>query len=196
MAIKKGWMKLNQKKKPYFWLMKINLFISAFTFGGGYVVVPMIRRYFVKQKAFFTEEELMQMAVIAQSTPGAIAINLSCLAGYRCAGKTGALLSCLFATLPPFILLTFISIFYRAFASNMIIASMLRGMQAGAAALIVDVVIDMCQMIHKEHSIALTLCIPITFIANYVLHIHVIWILLFCCLLCIGKILMQKGLKK
>ena len=89
------------KPHLYFWLFSINLFISAFTFGGGYVVVPMIRKYFVEQKKLFDEDELMNMAAVAQSVPGAIAINLSALAGYRCAGTAGVLISCLASILPP-----------------------------------------------------------------------------------------------
>lgn len=73
--------------KTYVWLLAVNLFISAFTFGGGYVVVPMVRRFFVEKKQYFTEEELIDMAAIAQSTPGAIAINLSALAGYKATGQ-------------------------------------------------------------------------------------------------------------
>ena len=88
------------KPHLYFWLFSINLFISAFTFGGGYVVVPMIRKYFVEQKKLFDEDELMNMAAVAQSVPGAIAINLSALAGYRCAGTAGVLISCLASILP------------------------------------------------------------------------------------------------
>ena len=76
-------MDLKTQKAAYGWLFAVNLFISAFTFGGGYVVVPMVRRYFVEKKQYFSQEELMQMAAVAQSTPGAIAINLSALAGYR-----------------------------------------------------------------------------------------------------------------
>lgn len=55
--------------KTYLWLMAVNLFISTFTFGGGYVVVPMVRRYFVNRKHFFSEADLMNMAAVAQSTP-------------------------------------------------------------------------------------------------------------------------------
>ena len=58
-----------QKVKQYLWLAGVNLFISAFTFGGGYVVIPMIRKYFVQGKGLFTEEELLDMAAVARSTP-------------------------------------------------------------------------------------------------------------------------------
>lgn len=75
--------------KMYVWLLVTNLFISAFTFGGGYIVVPMVRRFFVAKKHYFSEEDLINMAAVAQSTPGAIAINLSALAGYKTAGIAG-----------------------------------------------------------------------------------------------------------
>ena len=81
---------MKEKWKLYLWLIRVNLFISAFTFGGGYVVVPMVKKYFVYGKGYFDEDELMEIAAIAQSTPGAIAVNLVSLAGYRVARHCGA----------------------------------------------------------------------------------------------------------
>lgn len=173
----------------YLWLFSINLFISAFTFGGGYVVVPMIRKYFVEQKKLFTEEELMNMAAVAQSVPGAIAINLSALAGYRSAGIIGVFLSCLAAVLPPVAILSVVSAWYTVFSTNVMIAAVLKGMQAGAAALIVDLVIDMTDMIVKERSIFLTAMVPASFIAGFIFHINVAVILAVCCFLCILRLL-------
>lgn len=80
---------MKKRIKLYFWLFGVNLFISTFTFGGGYVVVPMIRKYYVEKKALFSEEELLELAAVAQSSPGAIAVNLSALAGYRTAVLPG-----------------------------------------------------------------------------------------------------------
>lgn len=180
---------LQQEKKPYLWLLKINLFISAFTFGGGYVVVPMIRRYFVEQKQHFTEEDLTDMAAVAQSTPGAIAINLSALAGYRVAGIGGAVISCIAAIVPPLVILGFVSAFYQAFAANALIAAVLKGMQAGVAALIVDLVVDMCQMILQKRSLLLTAMIPAAFLASFVMGINVVFILATSCLLCVGRVI-------
>lgn len=180
--------------KLYPWLFAINLFISAFTFGGGYVVVPMIRKYFVDKKKLFNEADLMGMAAIAQSTPGAIAINLSALAGYRAAGFPGAAISCVAAVVPPLVILAVISVGYAAFASNVLIAAILRGMQAGVAALIVDLVVDMFTMILKERSRLLTLMVPGAFIANFILHINVAVVLIVCCILCIFRVwLTQRG---
>lgn len=183
--------KESPKKSPvlYLWLFSINLFISAFTFGGGYVVVPMIRKYFVEQKKLFTEGELMNMAAVAQSVPGAIAINLSALAGYRSAGMIGVFLSCLAAVLPPVVILSAVSAWYTVFSTNVMIAAVLKGMQAGAAALIVDLVIDMTNMIVKERSIFLTMMVPASFLAGFIFHINVAVILSVCCFLCILRLL-------
>ena len=183
---------MRQKKNTYLWLLAVNLFISTFTFGGGYVVVPMVRRYFVNQRQYFTEEDLMSMAAVAQSTPGAIAINLSALAGYRVAGAVGAVISCIAAVIPPLVILGLVSAFYTAFISNTIVAAVLKGMQAGVAALIVDLIIDMCSMIQKERSFFLTSLIPGAFLANFVLEIHVALILMVCCCLCVLRVFWKK----
>lgn len=158
-------------------------------------MVPMIRRYFVEERKYFSEEELINMAAVAQSTPGAIAINLSALAGFHVAGIGGAVISCISAIVPPLVILGFVSAFYSAFAANAIIGAILKGMQAGVAALIVDLIIDMCQMILRERSLLLTVMIPGAFLASFALNINVALILLFCCLLCIGKVILAKRRK-
>lgn len=169
----------------YAWLLGINFFISTFTFGGGYVVVPMIEKYFVKKHHYFSEEELLDMSAISQSTPGAIAINLSALAGYRTAGWGGLLISCLGSLLPPLIILSIVSVWYSFFAANPIVHSVLQGMQAGVAALIVDLIIHMCQLIMQKRSLFLTLLIPCSFLASFFLEWNVALILILCCILCV-----------
>ncbi|NWL86666.1 chromate transporter [Paenibacillus sp. 79R4] len=179
---------ISQRTKLYVWLLGINLFISTFTFGGGYVVVPMIRKYFVSRKKLLSEAELIDMAAIAQSSPGAIAINLSTLVGFRLAGMAGAVISCIAAVLPSFVILIFISMFYVAFSANPTVISVLRGMQAGVAALIVDFVTDMCKMMIKERSLFLTLLIPAAFLANFIFGINVALILIASCFLCFVRV--------
>lgn len=187
---------MKKDTKTYAWLFAVNLFISAFTFGGGYIVVPMVRQYFVLKKRYFSEEELMNMAAIAQSSPGAIAVNLSALAGYRVAGMGGVLVSCAAAILPPLVILTVISAFYQAFITNPVASALLKGMEAGVAALMVDLSVDMCALITKERSVFLTAVIPISFAANFVFHINAVYILIACCMICIGKVLWKKRREK
>ena len=172
--------------KQLFWLFYINLIISAFTFGGGYIVITMIRKYFVEEKALFKEEELLEMSAVAQSSPGAIAINFSALAGYKVAGFKGALISCIGAVIPPFLLLSLISYYYTLFSQNTLIRACLKGMEAGVALLIVDVVISMTRVIIKQKQHFFTLLIPLSFVLSFLLNVNVLFIV-------VGSALMSFG---
>ncbi len=183
---------MKERIKIYVWLFISNLFISAFTFGGGYIVVPMVRRFLVVKKRYFSEEDLINMAAVAQSAPGAIAINLSALSGYKAAGITGALISCVAAVIPPLVILAFISTFYKAFVGNTVIAAILKGMEAGVAALMVDLIMNMCSLILKEKSLFLSAMIPLAFTANFIWNINVAMILFFCCFLCVLRVFYKK----
>lgn len=173
-----------KKLKLYFSLFRITFYISAFTFGGGYIVIPMMRKYFVNDLKLISEQELLDMAAIAQSTPGAIAVNIAVLVGYRISGITGAIISCIGTVLPPLLILSIISFFYKAFRDNRVISAILKGMEAGVAATIVDLVIDMGQGILKERNWLLTLIAPIAFIASFIFNINVLVIIISCSIVC------------
>lgn len=166
-----------QNWKFYLWICRVNLYISAFTFGGGYVVVPMIRKFYIDEKNLFSKDELMEMAAIAQSSPGAIAINLSVLAGKRAGGYLGAFLSAVCGIIPPIAILAVISSFYVAFSQNQLVMAVLRGMQACVGAMIVDLLVDMVQLIINEKQVLLILMIPLSFIANAFFQVNVLIIL-------------------
>lgn len=72
----------------YLWLIAVNIYISMFAFGGGYVVVPLVRRSFVEKKKIFTEDELMEMSAVAQSSPGRRGESGG-VVGYKAAGTAG-----------------------------------------------------------------------------------------------------------
>ena len=179
-------MELN-KLKVYFLLFRFSFSISAFTFGGGYVVIPMMRKYFVKDLKLISEQKLLEMAAIAQSTPGAIAVNIAVLVGYRIAGLKGAVITCIGTILPPIMILSIISFFYQSFRDNNIISSLLKGMEAGVAATIVDLLIDMWQGVLKEKNLLLTLMAPFAFLANFVFNVNVLYIIIFCSVLCLAQ---------
>jgi chromate transporter len=166
--------------KKLAWLFGVNFYISMFTFGGGYVVVPMIRRYFVQRKRIFQEDELLEMAAVAQSSPGAIAVNLAALAGYRTAGTKGAVVSTAAAILPPFLILGAVSIWYDAFRQNVWIGRALKGMEAGVAAVIADLVADLMAGIRKEKNKVFSWMAPTVFAASFFLHINVLPVLAVC----------------
>ena len=117
--------------------------ISAFTFGGGYVIVPLQKRRFSDELGWIDEEKILDLVAMAQSAPGPVTFNASTLLGYHLFGLKGALLGALSTILPPLLILSIISLFYQAVADNPLLRAILRGMQAAVAALIVYTVWDL-----------------------------------------------------
>ncbi len=157
-----------------------NVMISAFTFGGGYVVIPMMRGYFVDKRKWLSEEELMELAAVAQSMPGAIAVNLAVLVGYRAAGKRGAAISCIGSVLPPLILLSLVSLCYQAIRDNRLFSALLKGMEAGAAAVVVDLVGTMVQNLFRQKSFLSMAMMAVTFAAIFFFNIHAVFAIAAC----------------
>ena len=173
------------KKRDYLKLFTSTFCLSAFTFGGGYVIIPLMKKKFVDELKWINEEEMLNYAAIAQSSPGAVAVNASIILGYRMAGVIGALVSILGTVLPPLIIISAISFFYTAFRENAVVSAVLKGMQAGVAAVIADVVISMGGAVAKEKD-GLSLLIMLgAFAATYFLKINIIFIILICG--CIGS---------
>lgn len=154
------------------------LYLSAFTFGGGYVIVTLLKNKFVDQYHWIDEEEMLDLVAIAQSSPGAIAVNGAIVVGYKLAGLPGVLLSVLGAILPPMVILSLISVFYDLFASNPSIAAVLNGMKAGVGAVITSVVWDMGSNVAKtKDRIAIAIMI-LSFCVSYFLNVNVIVIII------------------
>ena len=157
-----------------------SLQLSAFTFGGGYVIVPLMRRRFVEQLHWIDEEEMLDMTAIAQAAPGAMAVNAALLVGYRMAGFVGALVTMAGTILPPLLMLTVISYFYEAFRDNTVVALIIKGMRAGVAAVIADVVVTMARGVARERRLLPLLLMAGAFAASYFFAVNVALILLIC----------------
>lgn len=154
------------------------LYLSAFTFGGGYVIITLLKQKFVDELHWISEEEMLDLVALAQSSPGPIAVNGAILVGYKLAGLPGVLMSILGAVIPPFVILTLISAFYAAFKSNVIIKTLLTGMKTGVAAVIMSVVFDMMTGVTKSKDPALMIVMIAAFLANFIFHINVVFIIL------------------
>lgn len=128
------------------------LYLSAFTFGGGYVIVSLLKKKFVDDLHWISEDEMLDLVAIAQSAPGPIAVNGAIVVGYKLCGFPGILLSVLGAVIPPFLILSVISLFYSAFRSNFMIHHMLSGMRCGVSAVIMSVTWDMASGVLIEKS--------------------------------------------
>ena len=134
-------MKKEEKKSQILWqLFKATFLLSSFTFGGGFVIVSLMKKKFVEELGWLDESEMLDITAIAQSSPGPIPINASVILGYRMCGIPGSLVAILGTALPPMIIISTISYFYAQFRSNQIIATALQVMRAGVAAVIFDVV--------------------------------------------------------
>ncbi len=146
--------------------------LSAFTIGGGYVIVPLMRKKFVEELKWIDEEEMLNLVAISQSAPGPIAVNTSIMVGYRIAGVFGSFVSILGTVLPPLIIITVIAQFYTAFKENRIVNSLLLGMRAGVAAVIIDVIITMVKDIIKTKNKISIMVMIIALAAAVVLDIN------------------------
>ena len=174
---------MNVVKKDFAFYRKLfasTFYLSAFTFGGGYVIIPLMRKKFVEQFHWIEEEEMLDLTAIAQSAPGAIAVNASILIGYRLAGIFGALVTVAGTVLPPLIILSLISLAYTAFQNSLIVKLVLRGMQAGVAAVIADVTITMGWDVLKKKKLLPILIMAGSFLAAAVFDVNVILIILVC----------------
>ncbi len=168
--------------------------ISAFTFGGGYVIVSLMKKQFVDKLGWLNENEMLDFTAIAQSAPGPIAVNASVLVGFRVAGIAGAISAILGTVLPPLILLTAISYVYEAFIQIEAIRYLLLGMQAGVIAVICDVTCSLCRAVWRDGRWVAVLTAATALIAVAVFSVNVMLIVLACALF--GILLYGRQAKK
>lgn len=164
----------------YWKLFTITFLLSACTFGGGFVIISMMKKKFVEQLGWLEEEEMLDMTAIAQSSPGALGVNISIVVGYRLKGLMGAAVCTLGTVLPPLIIISVISLFYNAFKDNAYVGLALKVMRAGVAAVIFDVVINLARNVIKTKSALWISLMGICFIASYFLNVSSIIIILIC----------------
>lgn len=169
------------------------LYISAFTFGGGFVIVTFMKKKFVDELHWISEDEMLDMTALAQSAPGAIAVNAAILVGRRVAGFTGMIVAVLGTIIPPITILAVISLFYKAFATNPWVAAVLGGMQAGVAAVICDVVWNLGAKVVKEKSAMSIAIMAGAFIATAFFKVNVIVIILCAAALGVIRLLVERG---
>ncbi|MDW5299637.1 MAG: chromate transporter [Sedimentibacter sp.] len=162
-----------KKDIKFYWTLFVSTFsLSAFTIGGGYVIVPLMRKKFVEELKWIEEEEMLNIVAISQSAPGPIAVNTSIMVGYSLAGVLGSLVSILGTVLPPLIIITVVAQFYTAFKTNRIVNALLLGMRAGVAAVILDVIIKMAKDIIKSRNKISVAIMAVSFIAAVVFDIN------------------------
>ena len=124
--------------------------IGAFTFGGGYAMVALLEHEFVEEKQWMSREEFLDMVAIAESTPGPVAVNSATYIGYKIGGTAGAAASTAAVSLPSFVVIYIISLFFDRFLSLTVVANAFKGIQACVVYLILSAGLKMLKQLKKD----------------------------------------------
>lgn len=172
---------MNKKNPKILWQLFKSMFVlSACTFGGGFVIVSLMKKKFVEELKWLEEDEMLDITAITQSSPGPLPINASVIIGYRMYGILGALVAILGTAIPPMVIISIISIFYTQFRENKYIAIALQVMRAGVAAVIMDVTINLAKNVLKTKSTLYIAMMIIAFISTYFLGVSAMVVIFVC----------------
>ena len=179
----------------------LNLFltfakIGLFTFGGGYAMISLIENQCVERKKWITHDEMMNITVIAESTPGPIAINCATFVGYKQAGLLGSLIATLGIVLPSFLIIFVISIFLNQFLEITWIANAFKGIKIAVGLLILDAAITMIRKMQKKRlplSIMIGSCIAMLLINIFSCNFSSITLMLIAAIISLTIFTIQKA---
>lgn len=184
---------------PTCWRLFLNcLALSAFTVGGGYVMIPLMKERFSDRLGWITHDELTELTALGQSAPGAMVINTCSLMGYRLLGLKGAVCAALGTALPAIVALIIISLFYELIRDNVYVAAAFRGMRAGVAAVIADTVVTMAAPYFRRDRVLYAVIMCAAFLIAFLLDINVGIIIAVCAVLgiVIGAVQRRRGAEK
>lgn len=179
-------------RRTILWVLFRSMFmLSACTFGGGWVIVSLLKKKFVEELKWFGEDEMLDITAITQSAPGPLPVNASVIIGYRMDGIVGALVAVLGTVIPPTVIISVICVFYNEFRSNRYIAIALQVMSAGVAAVIIDVSINLVKTIVGTRRALYILMMLVAFTCRYVLGISAVLIIFSCLFIGLGDLLLS-----
>ncbi|MBP9988996.1 MAG: chromate transporter [Ruminococcus sp.] len=169
---------MKEKSKRIFQLFITFFKIGAFTFGGGYAMIPLIQKEVVDNKKWLDNDDILEIIAIAESTPGPIAINSATFVGYRVAGFFGALLATAGVVIPSFVIISIISFVLTKFEHLRAVRYAFIGIRAGVLALIIKALWSMYKQCEKN-AIAYIIMAAAFILAAFI-KINVIWIIIGC----------------
>ena len=173
---------MKKKANPkILWQLFTSMFLlSSCTFGGGFVIVSLMKKKFVDEKTWLEEDEMLDITAITQSSPGPLPVNASVIIGYRMAGIAGSLTAIAGTILPPMIIISLISLCYEQFRTNEIVALALQVTRAGVAAVILDVTLNLAGNIIKLHNAFYLAMMILCFIAVVFFNVSAMAVILIC----------------
>lgn len=129
-------------------ILKSFLKIGAFTFGGGYAMIPIIQYEVVNRRKWLSEKEFVELLTIAQAAPGPISLNTAVFVGYKCKGYKGALAAILGVVIPSFVIILLVAMFFHTMRDNRWVDAAFRGMRPAVVALIVAPIVGLAKGLH------------------------------------------------
>lgn len=173
---------MQKKTNPkILWQLFYSMFLlSSCTFGGGFVIVSLMKKKFVDEKKWLDEDEMLDITAITQSSPGPLPVNASVIIGYRMAGIPGSLAAVFGTILPPMIIISLISLCYEQFGTNEVVALALQVTRAGVAAVILDVTLNLAGNIIRLNNKFYLSMMGICFILVVFFHVSAMVIILSC----------------
>ncbi len=163
------------------WKLFSSLFLlSSCAFGGGYVVISLMKKKYVEELGWLEEEEMLDVTAITQSCPGPLLVNAAVVIGYRVAGALGVAIAIVATILPPMLIIGVISLFYTQFRTNPYIATALQVMRAGVAAVIVDVVWNLAKKVGQTRRILYIAMMVIAFVCTVFLNVSGMLVIFVC----------------
>lgn len=188
---------LQKKNLEQLWILFKSMFLlSACTFGGGFVIVSLMKKKFVEELKWLEEDEMLDITAITQSSPGPLPVNASVIIGYRMQGIPGSLAAVLGTILPPMFVISLICVFYTEFRQNLYIAAALQVMRAGVAAVILDVTWNLAKNVWNSHSVFYTSLIVLSFCGAYFFGVSAMIIILICLVIGITEAFLTSYKKK
>ncbi len=164
--------------------------IGAFTFGGGYAMIPIIQREIVEKKKWISEDEMLEIIAISESTPGPMAINSATFVGYNIGGFFGALAATLGVVIPSFIIILVISGLLNLFKDNKIVKAVFAGIRLGVLALLIKTFVSLIKK--SKHNFITYFILAGAFIAVAVFDVNAIFVILVCAFLGILFMLLER----
>ena len=188
--------KYNKERLKKLWQLFITFFkIGAFTFGGGYAMIPLIQREVAEKRKWITDEEILEIVAIAESTPGPIAINSATFVGYKTCGFWGSFFCTFGVVLPSFIIILCISGILELVQDFRAVKYAFMGIRAGVLALILKALIKMYKACPK--GIVSYVIMGISFVLAALVKIDVIIVVICCALIgLVSSILIERRAKK
>ena len=151
--------------------------IGAFTFGGGYAMIPLIEEEVVNNKKWIEKNEFMDILVVSQSLPGALAVNCSIFLGYKIGGFLGAIMALLAVILPSFFIIIIIAAFFMQFRNNYYVNAAFKGITAAVPMLVLVGAISLGKGLNKNKITILTIILGLVGLIIFKLHPVVIIIM-------------------